>query len=403
MIIAFFHIVSDIIFSAEASTLADVLPLEGVLVIGLEQAVSAPHCTRQLADLGARVIKIEGASGDFARHYDTAVQGTSAHFAWANRGKESVVLDLKGEHGRAALEELLARADVFVQNLAPGAAKRLGLDAAGVSSRHPRLVGVDISGYGAGGPREASRAYDLLVQAEAASCAVTGTKGHPAKPGIPLADIGTGMVAANAVLAALVQRATTGTGSAISVAMFDVVSDWMSWALHQARATGKDPVPLGVGSPMVSPYGAFDTADGQVIVLGTTNDAEWRRLAEDVLRRPELAADPRYATNSQRCDLRAELDLVIAEWAGSSTFTAAAEAAEAASIGWARLNSPTDLLSHPQLAERNRWVSTAAGDAQFESLRPAADSIAWEWEPGAVPTLGQHTDDVLSELGLSSR
>ncbi|MFN2538071.1 MAG: CaiB/BaiF CoA transferase family protein [Mycobacteriales bacterium] len=374
------------------------LPLEGVLVVGLEQAVSAPHCTRQLADLGARVIKVESPAGDFARNYDDAVHGMSAHFAFANRGKESVVLDLKSADGLAALEQLVARADVLVQNLAPGSAGRLGFDAASAVSRHPRLVAVDISGYGTGGPRESSRAYDLLVQAEAGSCAVTGTPTQRAKPGIPLADIGTGMVAANAVLAALLARGRTGAGTAVTIGMFDVVTDWMSWALHQTRATGIDPLPIGVSSPMVSPYGAFETADGHVIVLGTTNDAEWRRLASDVLGRPDLAADPRYASNTERCRLRAELDAVIAEWAGRTSFGDASKSAEAAGIGWARLNAPSDVLEHPQLVERGRWVPTPTADGTFLSLRPPADSPDWDWAPGRLPQLGEHTAAVLAEL-----
>jgi itaconate CoA-transferase len=378
-----------------------VLPLEGILVVGLEQAVSAPHCTRQLADLGARVIKVESPAGDFARHYDDAVHGMSAHFAFANRGKESVVLDLKSAEGLAALERLVARADVLVQNLAPGAAKRLGFDAESATSRHPRLVAVDITGYGSGGPRESSRAYDLLVQAEAGSCAVTGTAEQRAKPGIPLADIGTGMVAANAVLAALFQRHSTGTGTALSIGMFDVVTDWMSWAFHQARATGVDPVPLGVSSPMVSPYGAYRTADDQVIVLGTTNDAEWRRLATDVLGRADLAADDRYSRNADRCRLRDELDVVIGAWAAGQTLADASAAAEAAAIGWARLNAPSDLLEHPQLVERGRWVATPTEGGDYLSLRPPADGATWDWTPRPLPALGEHTAAVLEELGGS--
>lgn len=387
-------------FSILKGRLSNVLPLEGILVVGLEQAVSAPHCTRQLADLGARVVKVESPAGDFARHYDDAVHGMSAHFAFANRGKESVVLDLKSDEGLAALEQLVARADVLVQNLAPGAAQRLGFDAESVTKRHPRLVAVDISGYGTGGPRESSRAYDLLVQAEAGSCAVTGTATQPAKPGIPLADIGTGMVAANAVLAALFKRHTTGRGTAISIGMFDVLTDWMSWAFHQARATGVDPVPLGVSSPMVSPYGAYRTKDDQVIVLGTTNDAEWRRLATDVLGRPDLAAEQRYASNADRCRLREELDAVIGAWAVERTLADASAAAEAATIGWARLNTPSDILEHPQLVERGRWVPTPTADGEFLSLRPPADSADWDWAPGALPQLGEHTDAVLKGLGL---
>jgi crotonobetainyl-CoA:carnitine CoA-transferase CaiB-like acyl-CoA transferase len=374
------------------------LPLEGVLVVGLEQAVSAPHCTRQLADLGARVIKLESQAGDFARFYDDAVGEVSGYFAWANRGKESAVLDLKDPADRAVVERILAKADVLVQNLAPAAAARLELDAASAVARHPRLVAVDISGYGTGGDRETSRAYDLLVQAEGGSCAVTGTAGHPAKPGIPLADIGTGMVTANAVIAALFARERTGVGAAISIGMFDVVTDWMSWALHQARATGADLVPLGMSSPIVAPYGAYRTADDQVIVLGTTNDGEWDRLAREVLGRPDLADDPRYATNPDRVQRRAELDVAIGEWVAGQSFSDASQSAEAAGIGWARYNTPTEVLRHPELATRGRWVTTAAPGMEFESLRPPADSTSWPWAPGAVPALGEHTERVRREF-----
>jgi crotonobetainyl-CoA:carnitine CoA-transferase CaiB-like acyl-CoA transferase len=375
-----------------------VLPLEDILVVGLEQAVSAPHCTRQLADLGAQVVKIETTAGDFARYYDDAAAGTSAHFAWANRGKQSVALDLKTDTGRDSLEKLLARADVLVQNLAPGAAARLGMDAGSAVARHPHLVAVDISGYGEGGPREGGRAYDLLVQAEGGSCAVTGTAGHPAKPGIPLADVGTGMVAANAVLAALLARTRTGSGTAIRVAMFDVITDWMSWAMHQARHTGANPEPLGLSSPMVSPYGAYATGDDQVIVIGTTNDGEWQRLATEVLDRADLAADPGYAGNADRVARRSELDAVIVPWVRARPFDVVSAAAEAAKIGWARYNTPLEVLDHPQLRDRARWVTTAGPAGMFQSLRPAADSDDWDWTPTGVPALGENTDDVINQL-----
>ena len=222
------------------------------------------------------------------------------------------------------MERLLAQADVLVQNLAPGSARRLGLDAESAVARHPRLIAVDISGYGRGGTREISRAYDLLVQSEGGSCAMTGTVDHPAKPGITIADIGTAMIAANAVIAALFARERTGEGAAISVAMFDVVTDWVSWALHQARATGRNPQPIGMSSPVVSPYGAYLTADGQTIVIGTTNDGEWQRLATQVLGRPDLAEDPRYASNPLRIERRAELDAVLIDWAAGMAFDDAA-------------------------------------------------------------------------------
>jgi itaconate CoA-transferase len=374
-----------------------VLPLDGVLVVAVEQAISAPHCTRTLADLGARVIKVEGGTGDFARHYDDVVHGTSAHFAWANRGKESLALDLKSESGRAAVEDLLARADVLVQNLAPGAAARLGLDAAAATARHPRLVAVDISGYGSGGPRSTGRAYDLLVQSEAGSCAITGSADTPAKPGIPLVDIGTGVTAASAILAALLARTRTGTGAAISVAMFDVATDWMGWVLNLARFTGVDPPRLGLSSFMIAPYGGYRTSDDQVIVFGTTNDGEFRRLAQ-MLDRPDLADDPRFGTNSDRLRRREELDAAIAAWAAAHTFAEASLAAEQATIGWARLNTPLDVLDHPQLAQRERWVTTHSPGGEFPSLRPPADCPAWEWTPGAVPGLGEHTTPILAEL-----
>jgi itaconate CoA-transferase len=374
------------------------LPLDGIIVVAVEQALAAPHCTRQLADLGARVIKVESLAGDFARDYDDAVHGTSAYFAWANRGKESVALDLKSDSGRAVMEDLLGRADVLVQNLAPGAAARLGLDAAAATARHPQLVAVDISGYGSGGPRAAGRAYDLLVQSEAASCAITGTADTPSKPGIPLVDIGTGMTAANAILAALLARTRTGTGAAISVAMFDVATDWMSFVLNLARFTGVDPPRLGLSSFMVAPYGGYPTSDAQVIVFGTTNDGEWRRLATTVLERPDLADDPRYATNPDRLRRREELDEVIAAWASAHTFDEASAAAEKATIGWARLNTPLEVLHHPQLVERGRWVTTGSPGGEFPSLRPPADCVGWEWTPGQVPALGEHTAQVLAEL-----
>jgi crotonobetainyl-CoA:carnitine CoA-transferase CaiB-like acyl-CoA transferase len=374
------------------------LPLEGLLVVALEQAVSVPHATRQLRDMGARVIKIESGSGDASRWYDDAVGEVSAYFAWTSRGKESAVLDLKEEGDRAVAERLVAQADVLIQNLAPGSARKLGLDAASAVARYPRLIAVDISGYGTGGTRDSSRAYDLLVQSESGSCAVTGLPGQPAKPGVAVADIGTAMTAANAILAALYARDRTGEGAAITIAMFDVITDWMSWAYHQARATGEDPQPRGMSSPVVSPYGAFMTKDGQTIVIGTTNDGEWKRLATQVLGRPDLADDPRYATNSLRIEQREALDAVLIDWAISTSFDDAAATAEAAGIGWARYNTPLEVLDHPHLAARNRWVDTPAPGRTFKSLRPPADSPGWEWRNGAVPALGEHTDAIRAEF-----
>ena len=379
------------------------LPLEGLLVIGIEQAVAAPIATRHLADLGARVIKIENPEGgDFARDYDGAVNGLAAHFVWCNRGKESLALDIRSDAGLEILETLLSQADVLIQNLAPGAAARRGLAAEQVVARHPRIIAVDISGYGEGGPFERRRAYDLLVQSEAGSCAVTGRPDAPAKPGIPLADIGAGMYAYSSVLAALYDRHRTGRGTAIAVSLFDSVAEWMGYPLHFTLGSGMEQEAQGVGSPAVAPYGGYQTADGQTLVLGTTNDAEWQRLATSVLERSDLAADPGYATNAQRVARRADLDPVIAEWTKARNLSDVATTLDAANIGYARLNGVQDLIDHPQLAERERWVKVDSPVGPLDALLPPPVSPSWPLQPGAVPGLGEHTDSVLAGLGIDA-
>ena len=375
-------------------------PLSGITVVTVEQAVAAPICTRHLGDLGARVIKVENrVGGDFTRDFDDYVHGMSAYFAWVNRNKESVALDLKHPLGRQVLQRLVARADVLVQNLAPGAAARLGLDPALLRAGRPALITVGISGYGTGGPLEQARAYDLLAQSEGGSIAVTGDAGFRAKPGIPLADVGTGMYALSSVLAALYTRERTGEGATIDVALFDVVTEWMGYFPNVARYGGHDVQPNGVSSPAVSPYGAYPTADGQTVVLGTTNDREWQRLAREVLHRPDLADDPRYATNAGRCELRAEIDEVIAAWAAASTLRECRAAAEAARLGHARLNSPTEVLTHPQLTERDRWREIATPMGPVMALLPPPQVPGWDWRLDPVPALGEHTGPVLRELG----
>jgi itaconate CoA-transferase len=373
-------------------------PLDGLLVVALEQAIAAPLCTRHLADLGARVIKVEHpAGGDSTRHYDGVVRGLAGHFVWLNHGKESVALDLLDARDRRLMDALLDEADVFVSNLAPGALDRLGMRPEVLVERNARLVVVDISGYGGGGPLEHKRAYDLLVQAEAGSCAITGVPGTPAKPGIPVADVGTALYAFGAVLTALYDRERTGRGAVVSLAMLDVVAEMMGFALNQVLHGAPAPEPVGMGSPLVAPYGAYPTRDGQTVVLGTTSDREWSRLAT-LLGRPELADDDRYRSNGDRVRRRAELDDVIAAWTLERDLVDVQQDADAAGIGNARLNGVDDLARHPQLAARGRWrvVATPAGDVP--ALLPPLTGAEWFVRSGRVPALGEHTADVRAEF-----
>lgn len=380
-------------------------PLAGVTVVSLEQAVSAPMCTRTLADFGARVIKIENPrGGDFARHYDDVVRGLAAHFVWANRGKESVTVDLKNPDGMAVLHRLLAGADAFVSNLAPGATTALGLSPAELATSHPDLIVMEIDGYGAGGPLTHKRAYDLLIQAESGVCAVTGFPDAPAKPGPPIADVSSGLYAALAILAMICGKRTSGTcpttPASASVSLFDTAAELMGYALNYTRHTGIDQQPLGMGSPAVAPYGAYPTADGQTVVFGTTNDREWQRLARDIIDRPDLADDPKYASNADRVRHRAELDAAIADWCARHELAAIQSCADAAGIGNSRYNTPSDVIAHPHLAARGRWreIETPAGPVP--ALLPPTVIAGYEPPMGAVPGLGQHTDRVLAEVGF---
>jgi itaconate CoA-transferase len=376
-------------------------PLDGVLVVALEQAVAAPLATRTLADLGARVIKIEHpAGGDFTRYYDDVVHGLAAHFVWLNRGKESVTLDLRVPAARAALHALLDRADILVSNLGPGATGRLGIGPADLAARHPRLIGIEISGYGSDGPLSGKRAYDLLVQAEAGACAITGRPGEPAKPGPPYADSSTGLYAAIAALSALAERARTGTGRQIAVSMFDTVAELMGYALTWTRYTGVDQQPVGMGSPAVAPYGAYATADGRTVVLGTTNDREWQRLAGQMLGRDDLAADCRYARNDDRCRHRDELDALLAAWCSSRSLAEIQQAADAAGIGNAVYRTPVEVIDHPHLAARDRWCQVPTPAGPVVGLLPPLIFDGQALPSGPVPGLGEHTGAVLAELGI---
>lgn len=380
-------------------------PLSGVTVVALEQAVSAPMCTRALADFGARVIKVENPDGgDFARHYDDVVcgpGGLAAHFVWVNRGKESVTLDLKSAEGLDILHRLLDNADALVSNLAPGSTGRLGLSPADLAQRHPNVIAVEIDGYGAGGPLSHKRAYDLLAQAESGVCSVTGQPDAPAKPGPPVADVTSGLYAALSIMALLFGRdRSAAPAPSVSVSLFDAMTEMMGYHLTYARHSGIDQQPLGMSSPAVAPYGAYPTADGQTVVLGTTNDREWQRLARKLLQRDDLAGDERFAGNAGRVTHREILDQAIGKWCARHTLAHIQDAADTAGIGNARYNRPSDVLAHPQLHARNRWrhIDTPAGP--IPSLLPPPVIAGYDPPMGAVPGLGEHTDSVLADLGL---
>ncbi|MFC4503395.1 MULTISPECIES: CaiB/BaiF CoA transferase family protein [Streptomyces] len=377
-------------------------PLAGITVVALEQAVSAPFCTRTLGDFGARVIKVENPDGgDFARHYDDVVHGLGAHFVWLGRGKESVALDLKSEAGLAVLHRLLDRADVLVSNLTPGATAKLGIAPADLEVRHPGLIPVEIDGYGPGGPLSHKRAYDLLVQAESGVCAVTGRPGQPAKPGPPVADVSSGLYAALSVVALLYATGRGQPAASVAVSLFDTMTEMMGYPLTYTRYAGIDQQPLGMSSPAVAPYGAYGTADGQTVVLGTTNDREWDRLARDLLGRPDLADDDRFRSNAGRVGHRAVLDTEIAAWCARHDLAYVQDRADAAGIGNARYNTPSEVVAHPHLAARDRWREIDTPNGPVSALLPPAVISGYDPPMGAIPALGQHTDAVLAELGLS--
>ncbi|MFD4509978.1 CaiB/BaiF CoA transferase family protein [Streptomyces sp. NPDC058457] len=378
-------------------------PLTGVTVVTLEQAVSAPMCTRTLGDFGARVIKVENPEGgDFARHYDDVVGGLAAHFVWANRGKESVALNLKSEAGLAVLHRLLERADVLVSNLTPGTTARLGLSPADLGVRHPALIPVEIDGYGPGGPLSHKRAYDMLVQAESGACSVTGRPGAPAKPGPPVADVCSGLYAALSVLALLYGTGRGGPPSSVAVSMFDTMAELMGYPLTYTLHSGIEQQPLGMSSPAVAPYGAYLTGDGQTVVLGTTNDAEWQRLARELLGRPDLADDERFRTNAGRVGHRAPLDEAIGAWCARHDLVYVQDRADAAGIGNARYNTAKDVLAHEQLTARDRWREIGTPSGPVPALLPPPVIAGYDPPMGAVPALGEHTDAVLAELGFEA-
>ena len=376
-------------------------PLEGITVVTLEHAIAAPFATRQLADLGARVIKIERPGvGDFARAYDERVKGLASHFVWTNRGKESVTLDVKHAAAAPILQRLLARADVLVQNLAPGAAARLGLAYEALAPAHPRLVVCDISGYGADGPYRDKKAYDLLIQSESGFLSVTGTPDEPAKAGCSIADIAAGMYAYSRILAALLERSRTGRGAHVGISMLESMVEWMSYPLYYAYDGAMPPPRAGAAHATIFPYGPFPTGDGKTVMLGLQNEREWQVFCARVLQQPALASDERFASNARRVAAREALRAIIVEAFASLTAEQVVARLDAAQIANARVNAMADVWTHPQLVARERWRQVATPAGPVPALLPPGAEPGDDTPMGAVPALGQHTEAVLAELGL---
>lgn len=375
-------------------------PLDGITVVALEHAISGPFCTRQLADLGARVIKIERPGvGDFARGYDERVRGLSSQFIWCNRSKESLTLDLKHPEAKDILGKLLANADVLVQNLAPGAAARLGLSFEALGKKNPRLIVCDISGYGSDGPYREKKAYDLLIQSESGFLSITGTPEVPAKAGISIADISAGMYAYSNILAALIERGRTGKGRRIDVSLLETMGEWMSYALLYAFEGAPPPPRSGAAHATIAPYGPFRAGDGATVMLGLQNEREWKVFCDRVLERPKLAADLRFSSNSRRTANRASLQTIIEEVFSPLTAPQVVERLDAAQIANARVNEISEVQAHPQLAARKRWAEVGTPAGEVRVLIPPGASPQEHPRMDLVPALGQHTDAILRELG----
>ena len=377
-------------------------PLDGITVVSLEHAIAAPFCTRQLADLGARVIKVERpGSGDFARAYDQRVKGLSSHFVWTNRSKESVALDLKHPGALEAFKALIARADVLVQNLAPGAAARMGLDYASLAAQHPRLIVCDISGYGEDGPYRDKKAYDLLIQSEAGFLSVTGSAAEPAKSGNSVADIAAGMYAYSSILAALLQRGRTGQGGHIDVSMLESLGEWMGYPMYYAFDGAPPPPRAGAAHASIYPYGPFAAGDGGTVMLGLQNEREWKAFCELVLQAPELATDPRFDANARRNAHREELQALILDTFSRLSTEEVLQRLDHAQIANARMNDMAGLWAHPQLQARGRWRQVDSPAGKLPALLPPGRHSGFDYRMDAIPAVGQHTDAVLHELGYA--
>ncbi|MBX3658081.1 MAG: CoA transferase [Ramlibacter sp.] len=375
-------------------------PLDGITVVSLEHAIAAPFCTRQLADLGARVIKVERPGvGDFARDYDQRTRGLASHFVWVNRSKESLTLDLKQPDALAVLKELIAGADVLVQNLAPGAAARMGLSYEVLSAANPRLIVCDISGYGADGPYRDKKAYDLLIQSEAGFLSVTGTPDEPCKSGNSIADIAAGMYGYTSVLAALLQRGKTGKGSHIDVSMLESLGEWMGFPLYYAYEGATPPPRSAASHATIYPYGPFAAGDGGTVMLGLQNEREWKIFCEKVLLQPALATDARFDANARRNAHRGELKALILQVFGDMTAAQVVQRLDDAGIANARMNSMAEVWAHPQLQARGRLRQVASPAGDIAALLPPGANSSFDYRMDAVPAIGEHTEAILRELG----
>jgi itaconate CoA-transferase len=379
------------------------LPLSGLTVVSIEQAVAAPFATRQLADLGARVIKIERPDGgDFARSYDTTVKGLSSYFVWLNRSKESLTLDLKRPGADDVLARLLERADVFVQNLAPGAAERLGTTPLTLHTRHPRLIVCNVSGYGSSGPYASKKAYDLLVQSEVGLISITGPADTPSRVGISVADIAAGMYAYSGILTALIARSANGHGTVVEVSLFDALAEWMAAAAYYTAYGGTPPPRSGPDHASIAPYGPYAGRDGREVYLGIHNAREWTRFCAEVLRQPGLADDERFRSNSERVTNRRELATAIEAVFRTLTLDEIVVRLETAQIAHARMNSVAEFVAHPQLGARDRWREIGSPAGRLRALLPPVMLDGVEPVMGPVPALGQHTGSLLQELGFDA-
>ncbi|BBC31458.1 Formyl-coenzyme A transferase [Streptomyces graminofaciens] len=382
----------------------DARPLSGITVVSIEQAVAAPFATRQLADLGARVIKVERpGGGDFARRYDTTVHGESSYFVWLNRSKESVTLDLKSDAGRTVLERLLAGADVFVQNLAPGAAARMGLGPEALAERFPSLIPCSVSGYGSTGPWADRKAYDLLVQCQTGLVSLTGNEHGAARTGVSIADIAAGMYAYSGILTALLARATTGAVRAVEVSLFEALAEWVSQPAYYTRFGGTQPPRIGTQHATIAPYGAHTAADGKDVLFSVQNEREWAALCERFLGLPGLVTDPRFATGSARVAHRTEVNAIVAERFAELPGGEAMKLLDEAGIANAGVNDVEEFLAHPVLDGRDRWRDVRLPDgATVPALLPPADLDGVEPRMDPVPAVGEHTESILAELGYST-